>query len=184
MAGAAFAYGKAGAGVANINAAIAKAGAGSNISVVTNKRFDPTHPEFSSSANNAKFDTLTRFWMVFGDVPTPPTTLAAVIPAVFGTGAEAKARVQLYYRSSVTRSSSATIRVPNVGRVTFESISHNALEARTTTGVAIRRALGTFLRSVVDGTQVDKTNSHKVLSLGGPSESYRFAFYGDKYWLY
>ena len=181
VVGAAFAYGKAGAGADDIDAAIAKitkAGAGSNISVVTSKRFDPTHPEFSSSANNAKFDTLTRFFVYTQGVDTPPTTLAAVIPAIFDTD-EAKARVQLYSDGFESRGwGYATIRVPNVGSVTFESISYNAFDADTTTGAAIRTALETFLQRVVDGTQVDKSGSHKLTKLPNNSR-YLFSFRGD-----
>ena len=35
----------------------------SNISVVMNRRFHWDHPEFSSSASDATFDTLTRFYV-------------------------------------------------------------------------------------------------------------------------
>ena len=175
VVGAAFAYGKAGDGTATgIDAAIAKAGAGSNISVVTNRRFDPTHPEFSSAASDATFDTLTRFYVWALGVDTPPTTLAAFIPAVFGTGDEAKARVQLYRdRFNSRGESSATIQVPNVGSVTFESISRDAFNSNS----AVRTALETFLKSVVDGTLVDKTNSHKLTK--NSSGNYYFAFNGD-----
>ena len=173
--GAAFAYGKAGAGAVGIDAAIAKAGADSNISVVTNRRFDPTHPEFSSSANNAKFDTLTRFYVWSRDVATPPTTLAAVIPAVFGTD-EAKARVQLYSHGFGSSGAAlATIRVPNLGSVTFESISRDAFEASG--NGAVRTALETFLKRVVDGTQVDKSGSHKLTKSGS---WYYFSFNGNR----
>ena len=177
IVGAAFAYGKAGAGAADINAAIAKAGAGSNISVVTNRRFDPTHPEFSSSASDAKFDTLTRFFVDTRLVDTPPTTLAAVIPAVFDTD-EAKARVQLYREGFDSRGRAyATIQVPNVGSVTFESISRDAFIGNS----AVRTVLETFLKRVVDGTLVDKTNSHK---LTGSLSEYRFSFSGVQGWRY
>ena len=145
--GAAFAYGKAGDGAINIGDAIAKAGVGSNISVVTSKRFDPNHPEFSSAANGATFDTLTQFYVDTRRSDTPPRTLAAVIHAVFGTGDEAKARVQLYrYGFDSGGSAYATIQVPNVGNVTFENISRSAFDVIG--NGAVRTALETFLKRV------------------------------------
>ena len=83
IVGAAFAYGKVGEKEADIDAAIAavaKAGAGSHISVITDKRFDPTHPEFSS-ATATSFKTLTRFY--FNGVASTFASLSNVVPTIF-----------------------------------------------------------------------------------------------------
>ena len=83
IVGAAFAYGKVGEKEADIDAAIAaiaKAGAGSHISVITDKRFDPTHPEFSS-ATATSFKTLTRFY--FNGVASTFSSLSNVVPTIF-----------------------------------------------------------------------------------------------------
>ena len=63
MVGAAFAYGEAGKRADDLDAALgAGFGTGSHISVVTSKRFDPTHPEFDSAPTtavpNPSFETL------------------------------------------------------------------------------------------------------------------------------
>ena len=59
----------------NIDAMRFNLGQGSDISVITNKQFDPTHTEFTSSQTDARYDTLTRFYF-WND-----TSLAENIPA-------------------------------------------------------------------------------------------------------
>ena len=159
IVGAAFAYGKVGDGAAGIAAAIHEAGKGSNISVVTNKRFEPNHPEFSSSASDATFDTLTRFFLHFSEsVRTPPATVGAVMPAVFNTG-EGRARVQVYsdgFDSSVL--AYLTIQVPDIAGGAFEAISRDAF-GDATNGATARTDLETFLQRIVHGTGVDTTGA-------------------------
>ena len=85
--------------------------------------------------------------MVADNVGTPPTTLAAVIPAVFGTARRAKARVQLY-NDGFDDSGNAyvTIQVKDFvidsTTVSFESISRSAFHGNA----AVRTALETLLQ--------------------------------------
>ena len=79
VVGAAFAYGAAGNGSTNEAEALLELGKGSYISVITDKRFDPTHPEFSS-ATATSFDTLTRFYFkgpasTFSDITDVVSTI-------------------------------------------------------------------------------------------------------------
>ena len=79
IVGAAFAYGAAGKGSNNEAEALLKLGKDSHISVITDKRFDATHPEFSS-ATATSFNTLTRFYFkgpasTFSDITDVESTI-------------------------------------------------------------------------------------------------------------
>ena len=164
IVGAAFAYAKAGDGAEGIDAAIAEAGKDSNISVIMNRRFHWAHPEFSSSAGNAKFETLTRFTLVGGS--EGPDDLADVITSFFNTD-EGKARVQVYSSDFAANSSDEdiviTIQVKDINSGVFEDISRTAFAASS----AIRTELETFLKTIVGGASTtihDTTNGQHIIS--------------------
>ena len=56
-------------------------GAGGQISVVTNNRFDPSHPSFTSSDDGASYDTLTRFRLRIGGTILTPSLM--LFPSIF-----------------------------------------------------------------------------------------------------
>ena len=153
--GAAFAYGEAGKGADDLDAALAAGfGTGSNISVVTSKRFDPTHPEFSPKANSASFETLTRFYS-----DNDAVNVAGVISRVFNTN-DGKARVRVYSDGFDRTNGQAyvTIRVQNLvinsNNVAFETISRSDFDAAGDTGTAIRAALKSFFDGILAGADV------------------------------
>ena len=128
-------------------------GQGSNISVLTNSRFDPTHPEFSSSHSDASYDTLTRFYLGIdaGNI----NTIANVIPLFFNKDSDEL--VQVYDTGfNSNREAFVTIPVPalndGTNTMAFETISRSDFEVSGAT--AIRMALQGFLVGLVGGDRV------------------------------
>ena len=158
--GAAFAYAKVGDGELGIAAAIAKAGAGSNISVITNKRFDPTHPEFTSSASDATFQTLVQFNVInIGNYMAGRADSVASL--LFADDSNQVADV---YTGNLAGDSIAYFSVP-VGQITgmnFEDISHDEVAA----SAAIRLALvnGVLVPIVTGGTAVTTAGDTYIVS--------------------
>ena len=123
IVGAAFAYGEIGRGEKDVDSALAKGfGKGSHVSVITNKRFDATHPEFASSAGGATFRTLTRFTaeaatgsMIFAVSPQ------GLLTAVFDN--DSNGLVQVYESEASQRRVYFTLPVGRLGGRDFESYS-------------------------------------------------------------
>ena len=156
IVGAAFAYGKIGNDKAGIDAALASLGKGSHISVITNRRFDPTHPAFDSSAQDARFDTLTRFRLHAEDL-NGDATQANVIATYFPSDNDGRVQV---YNDGFDASIGAfiTIRVPNRNGRAFETISRNDFDAMLTA----RTDLQTFIREIINGSPSITTNGQKI----------------------
>ncbi|MBC6444927.1 MAG: hypothetical protein GDA50_05755 [Alphaproteobacteria bacterium GM202ARS2] len=154
IVGAAFAYGKAGDGAAGIDAAIAKAGEGSNISVIMPRRFDTTHPEFSSSATGVTFETLTRFQIrELNDGSRIIPTLVSTIPTFF-TG-DSDEQVLVYndgFAGNIRFLAEIQVPTLDVGGTptVFESFSRNDIDGNSDA----RNALLTFFKTILGGTGV------------------------------
>ena len=141
-------------------------GQGSNISVLTNRRFDPTHPEFSSSHSDASYDTLTRFLVNIGSGVT--VNIQDAITSYFSKDDDE--RVQVYRDDFVPSggTSSFYVTIPVIAlndgtnTMAFETISRNDLNFddsgadadRAARAEAIRTEFLTFMRGIVSGTRV------------------------------
>ena len=125
-------------------------GQGSQISVITNDRFDPTHPEFSSSASDARYDTLTRFYLelIGGNI----NNIDNVIPFFFSKDDDEL--VHVYLQDLLAGSFYFTIPVPalndGTNDVAFETIPRDEFNG----AIRIRSAFLTFMKSLVSGTRV------------------------------
>ena len=125
-------------------------GQGSQISVITNNRFDPTHPEFSSSDSDASYDTLTRFVLVPASGQTNRLILNTVIPLFFDNDSDEL--VQVYSEGLTSGQAYLSIPVPALNTMAFEDISRNNFDANG--GAAIRTAFQTFIQSIMGGDRV------------------------------
>ena len=123
-------------------------GAGGQISVVTNNRFDPTHPSFDSSESNAPYDTLTRF--LLGIEGKDINTIANVIDLFFANDSGELVQV---YNTDFNSSSRAYVTIPvpalndGTNNVAFETISRNDFDGNAD----IRTALLTFMQGLLGG---------------------------------
>ena len=133
-------------------------GAGGQISVITNNRFDPTHPSFDSSDMDASYDTLTRFFLGIegGDI----NTIANVIDLFFEN--DSGELVQVYNTDFNSKARAyVTIPVPaldNDGNdgtnpVPFDTISRNTFSGNTD----IQDALLSFIEDILGGNRVAET---------------------------
>ncbi|MBC6444098.1 MAG: hypothetical protein GDA50_01515, partial [Alphaproteobacteria bacterium GM202ARS2] len=165
-------------GVPTSNAAISnlsqlRIGNASQISVVTTTRFDPTHPEFSSAASSASFDTLTRFRLTTNIGNRPAITL------VFGSDDDNRVRL---YDEGFTANSAAyvSIRVSDINSAAFEAVDRSTFDSTA----ARRTELATFLNTLTSGSSsivgttpnfrfMIDSNNHLILTSGTGAENYQ-----------
>ena len=120
-------------------------GQGSQISVITNRRFDPSHPEFASSASNASFDTLSRFFVRVGS----GVNIEDFISSYFNKDDDGL--VQVYQdRYNAGTDAFATIPVPALNSMVFENISVGDYNGSQT----IRNAFLAFMQGLLGGSRV------------------------------
>ena len=151
-------------------------GQGSTISVITNRRFDPTHPEFSSSASDASYDTVTRFYLRIGNADI--NNIARIIPFFFSNDSDELVQVYNEGFDSNFGESYFTIPVPvlrdGTNSVAFETISRDDFDGNA----AIRTAFLNFMRGLVGGSRVTQvpliysTNFVNALSLVSDDSDY------------
>ena len=165
-------------------------GQGSNISVITNTRFDPTHPEFSSSHSDASYDTLTRFYVDFSSNPSI-NNIADAIPVYFSRDGDEL--VQIYRDDSDFDGAGffyVTIPVPALdddnddmtNPVAFETIARDdfnfedsgADAARATRSGNIRTAFLEFMEGLLGGTLVDAGPLVWTITGSSPNREYYF----------
>ena len=129
-------------------------GQGSTISVLTNTRFDPTHPEFSSSHSDASYDTLTRFWLQItaGSIGS----IEDFIPSYFSKDDDELVHVYNdHFNDRIEAYMTIPVPVLNDGMnvVAFETISRDDFDGNA----AIRASFLTFIQGLVGGTRVTQT---------------------------
>ena len=146
MVGAAFAYGAIGDGVVDEDTALLELGKGSHISVMTRRRFDPTHPEFSSSDNNAEFKTLTRFY--FSGKADTFTDIASVVPTLFAD--DSGKIVQVYTSLQDDDEVWFSVPVGQIDGMNYEDISRSA----SANNANRRDQIAEFLATLVGGSGV------------------------------
>ena len=151
-------------------------GQGSQISVITNNRFDPTHPEFSSSASDVSYDTVTRFYLRIGNADI--NNIARIIPFFFSNDSDELVQVYNEGFDSNFGESYFTIPVPvlrdGTNSVAFETTSRDDFDGNA----AIRTAFLNFMRGLVGGSRVTQvpliysTNFVNALSLVSDDSDY------------
>ena len=146
MVGAAFAYGAIGDGVVDEDTALLELGKGSHISVMTRRRFDPTHPEFSSSDGNAEFKTLTRFY--FSGKANTFTDIASVVPTLFAD--DSGKIVQVYTSLQDDDEVWFSVPVGQIDGMNYEDISRSA----SANNANRRDQIAEFLATLVGGSGV------------------------------
>ena len=144
--GAAFAYDTIGEKESvNINDIASTLGQGSQISVITNKRFDATHPEFSSSTSGDD-RTLTRFTVQPNLTPFVMSP-RDVVTLLFTRDNDAL--VQVYQSRAAPSVAHFTLPVGEIDGVNFISLPRALLSADDATSLARRTELGEFLKSLL-----------------------------------
>ena len=176
IVGAAFAYGKVGEKEADIAAAITaieKAGADSHISVITNKRFDPFHPEFSS-ATATSFKTLTRFY--FRGVASTFSGITNVVPTIFKD--DSGKIVQVYDSGYDADEVYFSVPVPQIDGEDYEDIVRKDSDDKDSADNANRRnQIAEFLATLVGGTPVSSGGfiaSPKAMTLTDAGSYWRY----------
>ena len=147
-------------------------GQGARISVITNKRFDPTHPEFASSASGASYQTLTRFNVFGGSIIKDASSLSNTYAAFFA--GDTDGAIEFYRRGFGSGYGDLTLAIPELAGRHFDTVSRNQFDQA---GLAsLRTALFEVFRSLIGGTRFTGSSMPNIYPLGG---SYYIDFSGS-----